>query len=128
MASGLILKTIQYTRGVIGAAASSTTRAMDLVPGGITDQRIGGLWPAPWQVYCEDMVPCSTIGLVTVMMSGASWRRVTGPPTRPHPLSRQSAPAMTAARARLQAVPARQPTARPYRPKPARPPAVLARR
>jgi hypothetical protein len=41
--AGLMLKTIQYTNGVIGASESSTTRAMLLVPGGAPAHLSGGL-------------------------------------------------------------------------------------
>ena len=45
--AGLMSNTIQYSRGVIGVAASSTTRASDFVPGGMPDQKIGGVSRAP---------------------------------------------------------------------------------
>ncbi len=60
-------KTIQYTRGEIGAAESSTTSASDLVPGGGADQKIGGLAapcaPAPWQVNRAGIAPLTKTGL-----------------------------------------------------------------
>src|SRR5262245_17105131 len=94
----LMLKTIQYSRGVIGASESSTTSASDLVCGGIPDQKIGGLSPLPWQVYCGAMAPWTIIGLVTVMVSCSPWPSDEREfPTRPQPLTRQAAPAMTAA-------------------------------
>ena len=41
--AGLMLKTIQYTYGVIGAVESSTTSAMLLVPDGQPAQPSGGV-------------------------------------------------------------------------------------
>jgi hypothetical protein len=64
------------------------TRASVFVSCGAPDQCTGGLTPPPWQVYLAGIVPRTTTGLVTVMMSGASPCKSAGPPTRPQPASK----------------------------------------
>src|SRR5258708_2181548 len=97
---GLMLNTIQYTYGVIGAEESSTTKAMLLVPGGAPAQDSGGVLglSAP-QVKVTGKTPSTNAPLLMVITSGGA---IAPPdPSSPHPdASSVQHPAVVAAASR----------------------------
>ena len=83
--------TIQYTYGLIGASASSTTIAIDWVPFGSPDQLIGGESTRdPSQVNLDGSSPRSTAALDTVITAGAVI--VTPWLSSPHPANATAVP------------------------------------
>jgi hypothetical protein len=98
-----MLKTIQYTYGVIGAAESSTTRATLLVPGGSPAQFSGGVvFFGQAQVNWTGMTLPTNAVLLTVITLGVA---ISLPdPSNPHPdagSAQQAAKATAAKRRRM---------------------------
>src|SRR5512146_1970797 len=100
--------TTQYTYGVMGASASSSTIAIDLVPAGAPAQVSGGVSRCgPAQVYRSGrIVPCRNVPEVTVITLGEVI--VTPAEKSPHPASGAAQPTATAARATRPANPRRR--------------------